>query len=201
MDKVAIPFKDSDASMDAETLAMLAGTRPSDIGGGIKLSPVYPGTIALLDLIDSPFVTGRTPAMLDMYRALYVINHGADAVAPVLRARREAEALDAAEGMAETSEAHYRAFLDALRATATGWQEFDAAAARYAVGMGVVSHVELADAIARAINAGTAGFRLIESSPDSAEPAQKKSTCSIASGWLRLWQACLRLVPVCGRMM
>lgn len=208
-DTVQIPFVDSDASMDRETVAMLAGNVSTE-SAGVSLSPVYPGTIALLDLIDSPFVQGgKRPAMLDLYRALYVIERREDAVAPVIRAIREAEALEAAEKLADKGETYYAAYLTAMREAAKGWQEFDMEACRHAERLGVISHVKLCDAIAEAINSGTAGFRMIHSdgaatagkeSPPT-ETAQKKSTAWERIGWRHWWREFVRLVPLCGRMM
>ncbi len=172
-DQVEIPFVDSDASMDAEALAMLGGGSLTEHG----VRPITPGVIALLDLIDSPLVNGGELSMIDLYRALYVVNHGPDAVSPVLRAIREQEALQKAETLAGASVDSFGAYLGALRASAAGWNEFDAAATKYSASLGVVSHVEISAYLRQAIATGTSGFRLIETS-ESNDPcqAQKKST-------------------------
>jgi transposase-like protein len=120
-----------------------------------------------------------------------VIQHGESAVAPVLRAHREIEAIETAAAQAVQSPEHYRAYLDALRGTSTGWHEFDAAACRYALSLGNVDFAAIARWMRQALHDGTAGFRMIE--PDGVDKpdelaAQKKSMPSESIGcvtWLR----------------
>jgi hypothetical protein len=188
-DQVTIPFVDSDASMDVEALAMLGGGSLTERG----IRPITPGVIALLDLIDSPLVCGGELTMLDLYRALYVVNHGVDAVSPVLRAIREQEALQSAEKLAGASVDAFGVYCGALRASAAGWNEFDEAAAKYAASLGAVSHVDLSAQLRQAISTGTAGFRMLESTSDDGQPAQKKSTRSeVLSGWRGLFRRSVR---------
>jgi hypothetical protein len=188
-DQVAIPFVDSDASMDEEALAMLGGVALTERG----IRPITPGVIALLDLIDSPLVCGGELTMLDLYRAIYVVNNGVDAVSPVLRAIREQEALQNAEKLAGASVDAFGVYCGALRASAAGWNEFDEAAAKYAASLGAVSHVDIAAQLRQAITTGTAGFRMLESSKDDGQPAQKKSTRSgVLSGLPGLFRKYVR---------
>jgi hypothetical protein len=131
--------------------------------------------------------------MLDLYRAIYVVNHGVDAVSPVLRAIREQEALQNAEKLAGANVDAFGVYCGALRASAAGWNEFDAAAAKYAASLGAVSHVDLAAQLRQAISTGTAGFRMLESTSDDGQPAQKKSIRSaVLSGWRGLFRRSVR---------
>jgi hypothetical protein len=175
--------------MDVEALAMLGGGSLTERG----IRPIFPGVISLLDLIDSPLVCGGELSMLDLYRAIYVVNHGVDAVSPVLRAIREQEALQNAEKLAGANADYFGVYCGALRASAAGWNEFDAAAAKYAASLGAVSHVDLAAQLRNAIATGTAGFRMLESTSDDGQPAQKKSTRSaVLSGWRGLLRRSVR---------
>ena len=193
--QVEVKYKDTDAAMDRETLGMLASGQLESVAG-VKLRPITPGVVSLLDLIDSPLVSGGELTMLDMYRALYVIQHGADAVTPVLQAHREAEALERATEQAAASPDHYKVYLDALRASAAGWREFDAAACRYATSAGAVDFATLTAWMRDALHHGAAGFRMIEPDASATPPemAQKKSTRLGLTGCLTWWARAVRFV-------
>src|SRR5512133_3797199 len=80
---IQVPVADAQTDMDAETLAVLGARLAAD---GFAVPPVTAGTLALLDLIDSPFVTGADPDVMDVLATLYVLSQGPAAVRPVFAA-------------------------------------------------------------------------------------------------------------------
>ena len=94
---VSLRNEDSDSKIDIET-AQALGASPV-----YALPAITAGKLALLDLLDSPLLTGDTMGKRDVWIAMYVLSKGAEVVAPVNRSLRKAEAVERAAEIASRS--------------------------------------------------------------------------------------------------
>ncbi len=148
------------ADIQAEAAAMLGA-------GVLRLPPLTPGRLALLELIGSPFATGAEPCALDAVRALYIIATGPAALLPALAAARQTAAL--AADLASDPDSPAR--LAAIAQAQDGYAELDRAAVEWLDRSGIHSLASAAELLAQHFAASCAGLTLIP-----AGDAQKKTT-------------------------
>ena len=164
--------------MPAETVQIDPVHTPADIqreaaamlGAGPlrQLTPLTPGRLALLEIIESPFVCGTAqPTALDAVRALYILASGPGALLPALAAARQTAALIADSATDPDSPAR----LAALAQAQEGFADLDRAAVEWLDGSGIGSLSEAANLLADHFAASCAGLSLIQSGD-----AQKKTT-------------------------
>lgn len=146
------------AADNAEMAAALGGQ--VEIAGKAFPAPAA-GVVALLDAINSPFVsdTGSSEVTtLDIFRAIYLIGEREKVTLPVLRLMRRKKAI---EGMDEAKDQIGTAMAAARRqAIADAEAELDAAAVNYCSGLGSFSPSAAAKDIGEYLTMAT-GFSMI----------------------------------------
>lgn len=164
-DTVTVAAAHSDAEVRREAAQML-GTLPAR-----QLPRLTAGRLALLDLIGSPLLeAGLVPTRMDAVRALYVVDVGPLAVAPVAMALRREEELERAAAQAARSPELYREWLAALATAAEGWADFDQEALAWLDASGIGDLAEAFGLLAQAFEDAVRGFALVPREP-GADPA------------------------------
>ena len=116
---------------------------------GFTLPAPAAAVIAMLELIDSPFVTGRENdevTDLAVFRALYLIAERDKAVPPILRWKRREEALERLKNQFDTEESPQTVLITAemLKTIADAQAEFDIAAMRFGESLGAFNIADAA---------------------------------------------------------
>ena len=171
-------------AIDRETMAALA--QPGSV---MDIPPITAGRLALLDLVESPLLTGKPMTSRDLWIAVWILSTGKDAVSAINKAVRENEALASAFALAATTPDHLREYLAALRVSSQSWDAVDAAISRFAEQYGSMPG-DMAERLQQAITAAMAGFGTIADSTSEPTPHKKKRIRSTLNGWLRwvlLW--------------
>jgi len=149
------------AGSAADNMEMVAA-----LGGQVEIAGrAFPApcaaVVALLDAIDSPFVSdtgGSDVTTLDIFRAIYLIGARESATLPVLRLMRRKKAFDA---LADADDQIGGAMIAARRqAIADADAELDAAAVNYCSGLGSFSPAAAAKDIGEYLTMAT-GFSMI----------------------------------------
>ena len=122
-----------DAETAADTIASLGGT--DDVFG---FQPPSIGMLAMLDAIESPFVTASLErvGVPEILKTLYVMCYGREALNPIYASLKRERLIRKAESMAEKSPEYYAEYLKAVDRLADGWAEFDKAVIEYAEKLG-----------------------------------------------------------------
>lgn len=149
------------AGSAADNMEMVAA-----LGGQVEIAGrAFPApcaaVVALLDAIDSPFVSdtgGSDVTTLDIFRAIYLIGARESATLPVLRLMRRKKAFD---DLADADDQIGGAMIAARRqAIADADAELDAAAVNYCSGLGSFSPAAAAKDIGEYLTMAT-GFSMI----------------------------------------
>lgn len=90
--------------------------------GGVRIPPIRPGIIVMLDMIDSPLMDENVAAMVesgeisisDTLCALYLIVIGREAADPLMGIAKRTKEIEKLKPMAEKSELMFRAYMDKL---------------------------------------------------------------------------------------
>jgi hypothetical protein len=185
---VEVPTIDTPGEIDLETCELLGAKVKA---GGTLVPPVTTGTIALLDQIDSPFVTGEPAGLQDLFAALYVLHAKDAALEGVFVAARTRRAIErmAPAALKAGGEATDSMFAN-LHATAMGLARFDRDVARFAQGLGVIDVEAVTAELREHLNRSISGLRLF---PESDKPPEKKTAGpSTLNGWLGCLSRCAR---------
>jgi hypothetical protein len=160
------------AGSAADNLEMaVALTGQVEIAGRAFPAPAA-AVVALLDAIDSPFVSedaGEKVDSLDIFRAIYLIGERQKAALPVLRLMRQKKALEAMSGGEDNPDG----VLVAARrqSIADAEAELDAAAVEYCAALGSFSPAAAAGEIGDYLTMAT-GFGML---PRSVDDGKKKT--------------------------
>lgn len=170
---------EGNTARDKLELAVSAGGRV-EIAGREFPAPAA-AVIAMLELIDSPFVSGygdAEPASLDVFRALYVLSEREKAVGPILRWVRREEALERLKNQfeADSSPQGILILAEMLKSIADAQAEFDAAAVKFGESLGVFNIADAASDLATYL-ALSGGFAMLP----EAEGAKKKDASTLIS--------------------
>lgn len=179
-----LDYRDTPDQIDRETLLLLGADLKAR---GFRVPTVTVAGIALLDLIDSPFLTGkREPELWDVFRALYVLERQSEAVDAILAASRATKSLaelkDDAMRSPETAAGYYAAVAQASQA----WAPFDAEVAAFAEGCGQFDLSEVVLGLRESISRSCGGFAMIQRD-ESTEKKTGRDASLTVRGLRRLW--------------
>ena len=188
VDTVEIPTVDSRLDIELETCEAL-GARAA-AAGQIVPAP-FSAAMSMLEVIDSPFITGEPAGMQDLFSALYILHRGEEALAGIYACVRTRRTLERMAGRAfEAGDDAAQGWMANIHATSMGIAEFDRCAMRFGRGLGVFDIKAATAELRDALHVALGGFRMF---PDSAPgDAQKKTgQCSTPRGsrGLRAWFA------------
>lgn len=182
-----LEYRDTPEQIDRETLFLLG----ADLAArGFKVPRVTVAGVALLDLIDSPFLTGkREPELMDVFRALYVLERQSEAADAIMGARRACDAVhDAHRSGAQTAENH-ATYLAAAAQVSQAWAEFDKEVMIFGDGCGQFDISAVVLGLRDAISRSCGGFAMIaKSDGDTAEKKTAPAGSSTANGLRGLWR-------------
>jgi len=148
-------------SEDIETLQSLGA--PLDVGG-IELPEPTTGAIALLDIIQSPFIgagDAETIDIHDIYKAIYILSCGKGAVKDVFVLRKCREKLERAEKIAETSPDFFAVFTTLSQALAEREADFEVKCYEFAQDMGLVNIEQCRNDLEQYIGVCFGGFSML----------------------------------------
>lgn len=185
---VAVANAQTQGDVDRETLAGLGAT---STGQPFTLPPLTQGRAALLDLLDSPLLSGKPMSKRDLFIAAYVIDKGAEAVEPVNRALRQVQTITAASDIAGQSTANFEAYLAALRGASSEFGDFDRALMAWIEEKGLMPG-DMQEQLAAAVETSFAGWTMIHGGTSI---AQKKSTPLTSNGSPAPIRPCATLHP------
>ena len=172
---VEVKQAQTQGDVDKETLAGLGVT---STGPAFVLPPMTPGRAALLDLLDSPLLSGKPMSKRDLYIAGYVIDRGAEAVEPVNHALRQVQCIQGASDLAGQSTAYFEAYLAALRGAAADFDPFDRALMAWIEEKSLMPG-DMEEQLRAAVETAFAGWSMIHG---GTADAQKKSTPLTSNG-------------------
>ncbi|OGV36977.1 MAG: hypothetical protein A2020_16380 [Lentisphaerae bacterium GWF2_45_14] len=156
-----------------ETLAAL--------GGGVKIGritipPPSMGVLSLLDMIESPFVTGDASkiSINEVLKSLYVMSRGRDAVQPLMESIALGKSIEKSKEIAEKSPQFFDVYLKYHAINAAKRSAFDAAVDAFADEIGLFDPEAAISLIGDYLTACMAGFDMLEKKPES-DLVKKKS--------------------------
>ena len=163
IDSLEETLHDEEENLDinSETLLNLGGVMEV---GNIKLPPPTAGVVMLLELIDSPFITGGDKFTLDdIFKALYVINRKQEAVPPIMiQLRTERKAKEAFEKTDKTPE-HLEVYNRFIERNAMNAGSFDSEVAEFACEIGNIDPIAVSELISDYITVSMGGFATLPS--------------------------------------
>jgi hypothetical protein len=136
---------------------------------GMTMPQPTAGTLTLLELLGSPFLTGGMPTREDVEKAAYVIHARVAAVKPIFAAFRFQQKMQDVKAIAEKSPDALMVWLRFAHDSSAAWADFDTKAAEFAQTLGVYRFDDAVSDI-YAYLALCGGFAMI---PDSGD-AEKK---------------------------
>jgi len=160
---IEIETEQTQEQIDAETLASLGAPIYTK---NFVLPPITAGKLALLDLLDSPLISGKEMTKRDLWIAAYVITMGKDAMLPINSALREIQALGTAKDLAGKDTAYYESYLAAIRSSSSCFKEFDDALMGFVEASGLMSG-DMQVQLMSSLEVAFAGFSLIKTDSDS----------------------------------
>ena len=165
------PEFEGSAKDNVEMLAALGG---KVVIAGKEFPAPAAATVALLDALDSPFVSGTAASagMVDVCRALYVLGAREKACLPALQLMRRREAQEEQSGGAGGSDLSAALAGAVAKELADAEAAFDAAALAFCQELGAFSYAQAALDIGKYLSMAT-GFSMI---PHDGADAQKKTS-------------------------
>jgi len=152
--------------INEETLRALGA---EDIISDLEFPPPTAGVLMLLDVIDSPFISGRVCSQEDVYKALYIIINREKALRPIYGAIRAERAI-AKFAKVETPE-KLEKYLTANIVNSAKFAEFDEKVAKFACDLGVIDIEETISNLEEYLSECFGGFDMV---PKSDEQNLKK---------------------------
>jgi hypothetical protein len=189
VDSVDVPTVDTPAEIDAETCEVLGANARR---AGVIVPAPTSGTLALLEMIDSPFLAGGEATISDLFAVLYILHRGPEAVEPIYAAVRTRRALErAADGAFKGGDDAAAAWTANVHVTSLGLAQFDRCAMRFAQGLGIVDVAATVGEVREALHRAMGGFRMF---PESAkgEPEKKTAQPLTPPGWRGWLRRCVR---------
>lgn len=189
-----LEYRDTPDQIDRETLLLLG----ADLAArGFKVPRVTVAGVALLDLIDSPFLTGaREPELWDVFRAMYVLERQSEAVDTILAASRATKSLANLRSEAMKTPESAAGYYAAVCQSAQAWEPFDREVAAFAEGCGQFELAEVTLGLRDAISRSCGGFAMIQREGDSAEKKTVPADSSTDNGLRKLWRRFLRCLTL-----
>ena len=150
-------------------------------GGGVKIGritipPPSMGVLSLLDMIESPFVTGDASkiSINEVLKSLYVMSRGRDAVQPLMESIALGKSIEKSKEIAEKSPQFFDVYLKYHAINAAKRSAFDAAVDAFADEIGLFDPEAAISLIGDYLTACMAGFDMLEKKPES-DLVKKKS--------------------------
>ena len=185
-------LKDDDLLTELMTAAEPESTLTEDgaalglnypLGNG-WIAPPPAGVFCALALIDSPLL-GRVEdtADSDVYRALYAVGGGKDALTPIMSLVGRLDNAKRYEATAEKKPETFAVYLKHVDNIAqVAWREFDASAVTFAEQFGNVKPVEIFAVLTRILMDAQAGLQMVGGGGGGSESKKKVLA---PSGWRR----------------
>jgi hypothetical protein len=188
VDTVEIPTVDSRLDIELETCEALGAH--AAVTGHVVPAP-FSAAMSMLEVIDSPFVTGEPAGMQDLFAALYILHRGEEALAGIYACVRTRRTLERVAGRAfEAGDDAAQGWMANIHATSMGIAEFDRCAMRFGRGLGLIDIKATVAELRDTLHVALGGFRMFPEG--DAGDAQKKTdppSTPRGSRGLRAWFA------------
>ena len=164
---------------ESEAAGELAGAVGGDYQlGGLTLPARGIGFLALLQMIDSPFIRGDDSAestyeLAEIAETLYVLAEGRDATAPICGLARKRDALERAKDIASQSPEHYDVYLTHAQGIEEAHVRFRDSALAWFERSGIGNIQEAAEVVVRMVGDMFAGMALMPEDPMASGDSKK----------------------------
>lgn len=143
---------------------------------GVSFPSPTTALVMFFDLIQSPFITGAKPQIIDVYDALYVLKFRDKALSDVSGMFQAKKYLDEYEKLIEKSPEYLDVVLKYREKFEARLQKFHSMAAQFGETLGIIHLEEVGKQIASYVNSCFGGFEMI---PKNTDEEHKKKDLTV----------------------